>query len=244
MSVQMIGASVLAAVLLWRVVAPAHVQAATLFPVRLVLILASWRGTADACGLAGRRRRRVFRHRRLRLLYEEPRFKVLPPRLRRARPTRYGWTAILRLRPGQTPDDVVQVADRLAHSWRCHAVRVVPERPGRVRLYVSRRDPLRAVKPATSADQLLRPCVGRLDTGARWVLDFRTVPHYLVAGATNSGKSTLLNALVARLAPQPVVLVGFDLKGGRVRSSVVRREALLFRMEVGVLRRLVVVAAG
>jgi S-DNA-T family DNA segregation ATPase FtsK/SpoIIIE len=40
------------------------------------------------------------------------------------------------------------------------------------------------------------------------------VPHWLNAGATQSGKSNLANALIVGLAPQPVALVGFDLKGG------------------------------
>ncbi len=56
--------------------------------------------------------------------------------------------------------------------------------------------------------------VGLLETGAPWVVDFRTVPHWLNTGATQSGKSTLLNALITGLSAQPVALVGFDLKGG------------------------------
>jgi len=46
-----------------------------------------------------------------------------------------------------------------------------------------------------------------------WRLPIR-LPHWLIAGATQSGKSTLLNAIIRGLAPQPVALVGFDLKGG------------------------------
>jgi S-DNA-T family DNA segregation ATPase FtsK/SpoIIIE len=46
------------------------------------------------------------------------------------------------------------------------------------------------------------------------VIDFKTVPHLLNAGATQSGKSNLANAIIKGLSPQPVALVGFDLKGG------------------------------
>jgi len=46
------------------------------------------------------------------------------------------------------------------------------------------------------------------------VIDFRVVPHWLNAGATQSGKSNLANAVITGLAPQPVALIGFDLKGG------------------------------
>ncbi|CAM5653965.1 Cell division protein FtsK OS=Streptomyces tendae OX=1932 GN=GUR47_14170 PE=4 SV=1 [Streptomyces tendae] len=56
--------------------------------------------------------------------------------------------------------------------------------------------------------------VGALETGAAWVVDLRRVPHWLIVRATRSGKSTLINALVAGLAPQRVALVGIDCKGG------------------------------
>ena len=45
-------------------------------------------------------------------------------------------------------------------------------------------------------------------------MDLRVVPHWLNAGATQSGKSNLANAIIRSLSPQPVALVGFDLKGG------------------------------
>lgn len=45
-------------------------------------------------------------------------------------------------------------------------------------------------------------------------MDFRTVPHWLIVGATQSGKSNLANAVIKALSPQPVALIGFDLKGG------------------------------
>ncbi len=62
--------------------------------------------------------------------------------------------------------------------------------------------------------ELLKVAPGLVETGQPWVIDFRAVPHWLNAGATQSGKSNLANAIIKGLAPQPVALVGFDLKGG------------------------------
>jgi hypothetical protein len=208
-------------VIAWRLLVPVAVRAVLWFPVTAMLVRLGWRDVADACGLADRRRKRAHRSElgelflgtdgRSRLAVE---YRVVPPSMRRLRPSRFGWSCVLRLRPGQIPADVIKVADRLAHSWGVHAVRVSPWASGRVHLAVNRRDPLARVTAPAQDGQLLHVRVGRLDTGRAWVLDLRTVPHWLIAGATQSGKSTLLNAVIVGLAPQPVALVGFDLKGG------------------------------
>jgi predicted AAA+ superfamily ATPase len=46
------------------------------------------------------------------------------------------------------------------------------------------------------------------------------MPHWLIVGATRSGKSTLIHAIVVRLADQGVALVGIDLKGGLELAGV------------------------
>ncbi len=120
----------------------------------------------------------------------------------------------IRLREGQVPADYIRAAERLAHAWRVHAVRVTGSSPGRVRLLATRTDPLSQVSITLEAGELLTVRPGMLETGQPWVIDFRTVPHWLNAGATQSGKSNLANAIIKGLAPQPVALVGFDLKGG------------------------------
>ncbi|SEG31469.1 FtsK/SpoIIIE family protein [Thermomonospora echinospora] len=76
------------------------------------------------------------------------------------------------------------------------------------------RAPLTEVAVTPETGELLPVRPGRLENGSDWVIDFRTVPHWLNAGATQSGKSNMANAILKVLAPQPVALVGFGLKGG------------------------------
>jgi S-DNA-T family DNA segregation ATPase FtsK/SpoIIIE len=120
----------------------------------------------------------------------------------------------VKLREGQVPDDYAKAADRLAHSWRIHAVRVLEHKPGAITLLATRKDPLTQVAVSNAATDLLVIRPGVLENGEPWVIDFRTVPHWMIVGATQSGKSNLANAVIKALSPQPVALVGFDLKGG------------------------------
>jgi hypothetical protein len=73
------------------------------------------------------------------------------------------------------------------------------------------------------------------------VVYFRREPHWLVVGATRSGKSTLLARLVAELAPQSVALVGVDCKGDMERAlfgkrlsvlATSRKEAVALKLEL------------
>ncbi|WP_063842937.1 FtsK/SpoIIIE domain-containing protein [Sphaerimonospora mesophila] len=136
------------------------------------------------------------------------------PRLGVIRPTALGFRITVRLHDGQTPEDYGRVLDKLAHAWKVHSVRLASWKPGKVTLVATLSDPLERVTIPVLSEDLLRVRVGMLDTGSPFVIDFRAVPHWLNVGATQSGKSNLANALIVGLAPQPVALVGFDLKGG------------------------------
>ncbi|MBF8186254.1 cell division protein FtsK [Nonomuraea sp. K274] len=193
------------------------------FPLTAISVRATWRKIALGCHLTKKRQRFWFttvpglvastgvvrvRRKWQRIAVDTKPFMWLP------KPTRYGWRVTLHTLEGQIPADYADAAERLAHSWGVHAIRVSSPRPGRVVLSATVRDPLIRVEPLPTSPDLLKVIVGRLETGGPWIIDFKTIPHWLNAGATQSGKSNLANALVQGLAPQPVALVGFDLKGG------------------------------
>jgi S-DNA-T family DNA segregation ATPase FtsK/SpoIIIE len=199
------------------------------YPLRATWVYLTWAHVASACGLSHKRRRyrftldalpvvgpaarnaaTVVEHRRRLRRVEVER----APRIRWMWPTALGWKASIKLSDGQIPDDYIKVTERLSHAWRVHAVRLLDWRPGRLTLVATRTDPLTEVTCSPEGGELLTVRVGTLENGRPWIIDFRTVPHYLNAGATQSGKSNLANAIIRGLAPQPVALVGFDLKGG------------------------------
>jgi len=216
-------AAVAGAVWAWRRWHPRSFWLLVGFPLTAITVRATWRKVALGCGLTKKRHRWWFtlvpnavastglvkvRRRFQRVAVDTKPFMRMPL------PTRYGWRVTVHLLEGQIPADYAEVAERLAHSWGVHAVRVSSGKPGRVTLAATLRDPLVRVDQVPPSTELLKVTVGRLETGGPWVIDFRTVPHWMNAGATQSGKSNLANALIVGLAPQPVALVGFDLKGG------------------------------
>ncbi|MEV0150363.1 MULTISPECIES: FtsK/SpoIIIE domain-containing protein [unclassified Nonomuraea] len=193
------------------------------YPLTAISVWATWRKVALGCGLTKKRQRFWFttvpglvastgvvrvKRKFQRIAVDTKPFMWLPM------PTRHGWRVTIHTLEGQIPADYAEVAERLAHSWGVHAVRVSSPRPGRVVLATTMRDPLVKVADLPASTELLKVTVGKLETGGPWVVDFTTVPHWINAGATQSGKSNLANALIVGLAPQPVALVGFDLKGG------------------------------
>ncbi|WP_425547543.1 FtsK/SpoIIIE domain-containing protein [Actinomadura vinacea] len=225
-----LGASAAAAVGLWawRRWHPVSFWYGVGFPLRAVLVYLTWHHVASGCKLTRSRRRwrwtldavplagaaarsasTVVHKRRVRRVDVER-----SPRLGLLRPTRLGWRMRLRLHDGQVPADYARAAEGIAHAWRVHSVRVVDVKPGKVTLWATLRDSLTDVRVIPETGELLTVRPGLLENGHDWVIDFRTMPHWLNAGATQSGKSNLANAVIKGLAPQPVALVGFDLKGG------------------------------
>lgn len=215
----------------WRHLFPRSWWLVVVFPLRAVHMYLTWAHIAAGCGLTHKRRRwrwsleampiaghvsrsaeavaEITYRRRMRRTDVER-----APRLGLPRPSGLGWRIRVKLHDGQVPADYSHAAEQLAHAWRVHGVRVVGSSPGRVWLLATRKDPLVTVAVEPETRELLTVTPGLLETGKPWLIDFRVVPHWLNAGATQSGKSNLANVIIKGLAPQPVALVGFDLKGG------------------------------
>lgn len=150
------------------------------------------------------------------------------PRLIVGRPTRDGLTARVLMLAGQEVHEYAKCSGAMEQIWRVHTVRVSNHQRRWVELRLYHSDPIPGVvvrdrdTPDPPADpsqrpykaMTLAPVVGVREDGALWAIDFRRVPQWMIVGITQSGKSTLLHALVVALAPLPVALVGIDLKGG------------------------------
>lgn len=182
------------------------------YPLTACRVLFTWRRVAMLNDLAVSRRpaRGLLGD----LVVKGDPLRPVAPRASFPRATRLGLTVAVRLHAGQTPAAYMKAADALVHAWKVHAVRVTSPERGLVLLTATASDPLERPGLATAPATLLSALIGVLENGRAWVMDLRTVPHWLVAGATRSGKSTLLARLITQLAPQNVALVGIDCKGG------------------------------
>jgi S-DNA-T family DNA segregation ATPase FtsK/SpoIIIE len=147
-----------------------------------------------------------------------------PPKLLRLRTTRTGLVARIRLQPGQDAFDVISAADRLRHAWRLEQVTVKELRSGVLELSMTGYDVFSRVRmPVRVERSPLRVPVALREDGTVHYRDLRKVPHCLVLGATESGKSVYQRGLVKELARQPVALVGIDCKQGVELSPLARR---------------------
>ncbi|MGD9571376.1 MAG: FtsK/SpoIIIE domain-containing protein [Thermoleophilia bacterium] len=142
------------------------------------------------------------------------------PRLRKVVSTPWCDRVLIRLRVGQCTEDVERVAPELAHSFGARDCRVHEHRPGWLWLELPTRDPLTAVVPALSVPEFADPsavAVGLREDGEPWTLRVLGT-HLLIAGATGSGKGSVLWSLLRGLAPGIrdgwVAVWAIDPKGG------------------------------
>ncbi len=193
------------------------------YPVTVVRMLWTWKRLCVQVGLTGDRRgaRVVLGG----MAVQGQTLKPIIPVLRPGRPVRDGLTARVRLLPGQVPLEYAKQSEAITHAWRVHSVRVSSPRRGWVEIRAYSIDPLAGVverdpDAPVPKDEPPHPgmslalVVGVREDARAWVIDLRLVPHWMIVGATRSGKSTLLHAVVAALAALRVALVGIDLKGG------------------------------
>jgi S-DNA-T family DNA segregation ATPase FtsK/SpoIIIE len=211
------------------------------YPVTVCRVLATWRKVTVLNDLAVSRRppRGLLGD----LVVKGDPLRPIAPRISIPRATRMGLTVTVRLHAGQTPMTYMKAAEALVHAWRVHAVRVTSPERGLVLLTATASDPLQRPGLATAPAELLSALIGVMESGGAWVMNLRLVPHWLIAGATRSGKSTLLARLITQLATQPVALVGIDCKGGMELGLFARRLSALAtcrREAVAVLSALVV----
>ncbi|TWD21667.1 S-DNA-T family DNA segregation ATPase FtsK/SpoIIIE [Streptomyces sp. T12] len=182
------------------------------YPAVTLRVLTTYRATMDACGLTVPAS--AVRRATARMLGRQA--APVPPRRSLPLPTGSGLVMRLRMAAGQAPEDFNASADRLRHAWGAHAVHVRPTKPGRLELRLVGWDVLTDVRPPRRwlRTEPLTLLLALREDGHWHVRDFRTVPHELILGATQSGKSVYLRNLLCGLARQPVALVGIDCKWG------------------------------
>ncbi|MFD1272708.1 FtsK/SpoIIIE domain-containing protein [Streptomyces kaempferi] len=190
-----------------------------------VRVLFQYTSVMDACGLTvppSRWRLAMAR------LANRPVPESRAPRILRLRPTRTGLVLRLKLRPGQDAFDVSASCDRLRHSFAMYGVTSRELRSGVVEVRMTGYDVLKRVQmPARTDPAPMRVPVALREDGAVHYRDYRTVPHGLTLGATESGKSVYQRNLVASLAPMDVALVGIDCKQGVELFPLARRFSAL-----------------
>ncbi|MEV6313756.1 FtsK/SpoIIIE domain-containing protein [Streptomyces sp. NPDC051776] len=188
-------------------------------------VLVRYTSVMDACGLTvppSRWRLTLAR------LTGRPVPEWRAPRILRLRPTRTGLALRLKVRPGQDAFDFSAATDRLRHSFGMYGVTSRELRSGVVELRMTGYDVLARVQMPTNTDRApMRVPVALREDGSVHYRDYRTVPHGLTLGATESGKSVYQRNLVAGLAPQDVALVGIDCKQGVELFPLARRFSAL-----------------
>jgi S-DNA-T family DNA segregation ATPase FtsK/SpoIIIE len=188
-------------------------------------VLVRYTSVMDACGLTvppSRWRLTLAR------IANRPIPESRAPRILRVRPTRTGLLLRLKLRPGQDAFDVSAATDRLRHSFSMYGVTSRELRSGVVEVRMTGYDVLKRVQmPAKTDTAPMRVPVALREDGAVHYRDYRSVPHGLTLGATESGKSVYQRNLVAGLAPMNVALVGIDCKQGVELFPLARRFSAL-----------------
>ncbi len=129
--------------------------------------------------------------------------RVLMPVLAGVRASRAIDLVTVRLVTGQSPADFTDRADNLAHAFGAQLCRIRERGPGVIALELVRADtladPLGALPFPATVDLSALP-VGRAENGGPWLLRLLG-SHVLIAGATGSGKGSVIWSAVRALLP-------------------------------------------
>jgi S-DNA-T family DNA segregation ATPase FtsK/SpoIIIE len=142
------------------------------------------------------------------------------PTLRRITATEHTDRVSVELLSGQSPAQFDAVTSQLAHTFEALRCRVLVDRPGRITLEFAHGDPLAATVTPVAAEpvpDLERLPIGRREDGSPWIHRMLGT-HLLVAGATGSGKGSVLWSLIQAMGPairdSTVQVWAIDPKGG------------------------------
>jgi DNA segregation ATPase FtsK/SpoIIIE, S-DNA-T family len=193
-----------AALILWRRSRPDSYRRLVVSRWRAALVYRRrWQPAMVTCGLAVQAEDREYL-----------------PRIRRVVCDEFSDRLLVDLLSGQCPEDFDGQVSQLAHTFAARRCRVRVDQPGRIWLEFARVDPLTATIPALEPSEpvnLRGLPVGRQEDGQPWRVRLQA-SHLLIAGATDSGKSSLMWSLIGALGPAirdgSVQLWALDPKGG------------------------------
>ena len=142
------------------------------------------------------------------------------PRVRRVVSTAHLDRVLVKVLPGQAPEQYEACTSQMAHTFAALRCRVMLDQPGRIWLEFTHGDALAETVPAiapSDAVDLAKLPVGRCEDGSPWHLRLLGT-HVLVAGATGSGKGSVFGSLLRALGPSirdgSVQVWAVDPKGG------------------------------
>jgi len=133
--------------------------------------------------------------------------------------------------PGVKINKIVNLTDDLALTLRAASIRIVAPIPGKAVIGIEIPNPVREMvrfkeivvsSPFEKSKSKLTLCLGKDIVGNPIVAELEKMPHLLIAGATGSGKSVALNAMICSLlyksTPEDVRLIIVDPK--RIELSI------------------------
>jgi DNA segregation ATPase FtsK/SpoIIIE, S-DNA-T family len=202
--VAVFAASVATALMLWRRLRPDSYRRLVVSRWRgAVIYRRRWQPAMVNCGLAVQAEDREYL-----------------PKIRRVVVDEFADRLLVDLLSGQCPDDFEAQTSQLAHTFEALRCRVRVDRPGRIWLDFTQADPLTTTIPALDPEEpvnLRALPVGRQEDGQSWRVRLHA-SHLLVAGATDSGESSLLWSLLGAMGPAirdgSVQVWAIDPKGG------------------------------